>query len=213
MMNRNACLFASTLLAIATSAVARAEGFVDLRVGGSFTEDADTELTVLGVPVGSGDADIEDSVTGGGRAGYWFDSLPWVGLAADASYFAADSDPGTAEIDVIPVSPLLMLRAPVAQTEEFPHGRLQPFLGVGPGIFITEIDADSGYRDDELDVGVDLHAGAKVLVTPQVGLFLQYRFTSFEADYSDTIPAVGVPIETEIDLDTHHVAGGVAFHF
>jgi hypothetical protein len=201
------------LAALAAPIAAHAEFFAELRVGGTFTEDADTEITVLGTPVASAEADIDDSVTGGGRAGYWFDGLPWVGLAADASYFAVDADPGSAEIDVVPVSPLLMLRAPLSSTEEFPHGRLQPFLGVGPGIFITEIDADSGYRDSELDVGVDLHAGLKFLATREVGLFLEYRFTSFEADFSDTIPAVGVPIETEIDLDSHHVGGGIAFHF
>jgi opacity protein-like surface antigen len=212
-MNRSALLFASLLFAISVSATAaRAEGFVDLRVGGAFTDDGDVDISAFGTTFASGEADFDDSVTGGMRGGYWFESLPWLGLAADVSYFAPDS--GSADFDVIPVTPMLMLRVPVRPTEEFPGGRLQPFVGVGPGIFISSIDDDANqYSDDALDVGVDLHAGLKFMATHNIGLFLEYRFTSFEADFSDTVPAAGVPVDVDVDFDTHHVGGGVAFHF
>jgi hypothetical protein len=68
------------------------------------------------------------------------------GLAADVSYFAPDDDTGGPEYDVIPVSPLLMLRAPISTSEEFPNGRVQPFLGVGPGIFVAIADFRIGRR-------------------------------------------------------------------
>ena len=61
------------------------------------------------------------------------------------------------DLDVVPVSPLLMLRAPLASDEEYPYGRLQPFVGIGPGIFITIVD-EQGYSDKPADVGLDLHA-------------------------------------------------------
>ena len=53
--------------------------------------------------------EYEDSVNGGVRAGYWFESLPWLGIGLDVSYFGPNDDtPGGPEIDVIPVSPLPM---------------------------------------------------------------------------------------------------------
>ncbi|HZF04235.1 MAG TPA: hypothetical protein VE932_07890 [Patescibacteria group bacterium] len=36
--------------------------------------------------------DWDASVTSGGRFGFWFDSLEWMGLALDGSFFRPDSD-------------------------------------------------------------------------------------------------------------------------
>jgi opacity protein-like surface antigen len=207
-------LATSTMAALAALVLvgggAHAEAFFDLRTGASFTDEGDVEISTF---VGSVDfsSEFEDSVTVGGRAGYWFESLPWLGLAVDASYFAPDTEDAGFELDVIPVSPLLMLRAPLASDEEYPHGRFQPFVGIGPGIFITLVDADGGYSDEPADVGLDLHAGLRFLLSRSVGLFVQYRFTSYQVEASDDI--LGVSVDTDIDLDTHHVAGGVGFSF
>jgi hypothetical protein len=54
------------------------KGSSKCRVGGSFTDDNDVELSVPGASV-EFSTEYEDSVTGGGRAGYWFDSVPWLG--------------------------------------------------------------------------------------------------------------------------------------
>jgi hypothetical protein len=211
-MNR----FASAALSIAlfvlwlVPSVGRAEGFVDLRVGGSFTEDGDVELSVPGFSV-EAETDFEDSVTGGGRAGYWFDSFPWLGLAADVSYFAPDVDDGATEIDVIPIAPLLMMRAPLVSNEEFPNGQFQPFAGIGPGIFISLVDFAGSSDDESVDVGLDVHAGLKYLITPNVGIFLQYRYTWLEPEVE--AEAFPIDIDVEAELSTHHVAGGIGFHF
>ena len=156
--------------------------------------------------------DFEDSVTGGVRGGYWFDPLPWLGLAGDVTYFGPDDDiPGGPEIDVIPISPLLMLRAPLVTDEEFPNGRLQPFAGVGPGIFVSLVDFGGGDDDESVDVGLDVHAGLKFLVTPNVGIFVQYRYTWFEPELELDVGPFDVDVEPE--LSTHHAAAGIGFHF
>jgi len=49
------------------------------------------------------------------------------------------------------------------------------------------------------------------MVTPWLGLLAEYRFTSFEGEYSDRI--FGVRNRIHVQFDTHHVAGGVGFHF
>jgi opacity protein-like surface antigen len=194
-------------IALSSPSTARAEGFVDLRVGGAFTEDGDVELSAGNASI-SIPTEYEDSVTGGIRGGYWFDALPWLGLAADVSYFAPDDDtPGGPEYDVIPVSPLLMGRVPIATSEEYPYGRVQPFIGIGPGIFISLADFDTAGDDDTVDVGADLHAGVNVQVTRMVSVFAEYRFTYVEPEFE----VQGVDIEPE--LSTHHVGVGVGFHF
>ena len=195
------------LFALSAPISAIAEGFVDLRVGASFTEDNDVEIrtpgTSFAVPT-----EYEDSVTGGVRAGYWFDSLPWLGLAADVSYFAPDDDtPGGPEYDVIPLAPLLMARVPIATSEEYPWGRVQPYVGVGPGVFVSLADFDAAGDDESVDVGPDVHAGVNVQVTRMVSIFAEYRFTYLEPEFD----VQGVDIEPE--LSTHHFGIGAGFHF
>ena len=202
-------IFSLSLVAPWTSAV-RAEGFVDLRVGGAFTEDGDVELSAGGASI-EFERSYEDSPTGGVRGGYWFDSLPWFGLAGDVSYFAPDDDDGGPEIDVIPISPLLMLRAPLAPSDEFPNGRVQPFAGVGPGIFVSLVDFGAGDEDEGVNVGLDAHAGLRFLVTPNVAIFAQYRYTWFDSETE--IQGGPIDIDVETELSTHHVAGGIGFHF
>ncbi len=204
-----AFLAALVLVALPASNAARAEGFVDLRVGGSFTEDNDVEVD----PPGGGGSfefptEYEDSPNGGVRGGYWFDPVPWLGVAGDVSYFAPDDDTlGGPEIDVIPISPLLMLRAPLVTSEEFPNGRVQPFTGIGPGIFVSIADFDTAGDDETAEVGLDAHAGLNFQVTRQVSLFAQYRYTYVEPEFE----IQGADIEPE--LSTHHVGVGAGFHF
>src|SRR5438093_11784280 len=81
------------LVASAVGAVpASAEWFGDLYLGGAFTQNDD--LTAKGSFNGTPfeltarDLRFDSSVTGGGRFGYWFEALPWLGLGLDVSYFA-----------------------------------------------------------------------------------------------------------------------------
>ena len=207
-MNPTVSLLASIVFiaGCTASVAARAEGFIDLRVGGAFTDDNDVEVD-FGPGSLEGSTEYEDSVTGGVRAGYWFESLPWLGLAADVSYFAPDDDTGGPEYDVIPLSPLLMARVPIAKTEEFPYGRFQPFLGVGPGIFVSLLDLDGIGDDETVQVGVDLHAGLNFQITRVVSVFAEYRYTYVEPEFE----IQGVDITPE--LSTHHAGIGLGFHF
>lgn len=205
-MKQLSLVLASIAWIALSSHTARAEGFVDLRVGGAFTENGDVDISAGPLSVGF-ETEYEDSVTGGVRGGYWFEPLPWLGLAADVTYFGPDDDTaGGPELDVIPISPLLMARVPIAKSEEYPYGQVQPFLGIGPGIFISLVDFDPG-DDESVDVGVDLHAGVNVQLTRMVSVFAEYRYTYFEPEFE----IQGVDIEPE--LSTHHAAVGVGFHF
>ncbi len=81
----------------------------------------------------SAKADYDNTYVVGGRAGFWSPSTrPAAGLALDVSYFELDAE-GT-ETKVLPVSALVMLR--------YPGDRLQPYIGIGAGVFFTDTEVD-----------------------------------------------------------------------
>jgi hypothetical protein len=189
---------------------ASAEWFVDVYGGVSMTSDAD-------VTVRNG-ATVDDKVKfdtegmGGARLGYWLESLRWLGVAADVSYFAPAGQGTTVEtrLEVVPLSPLVMFRLPLFDSPEFPKGRLQPYLGVGPGFFLTSVKVDvpglgEQSSDWQFEVGVDTRAGITFMITPAFGTFVEGRYTVFSTNPGGRT--------TEFDIETVHVAGGFTFRW
>jgi opacity protein-like surface antigen len=142
----SAILVALLVLSILTISPmpASAEWFLDVYGGESTTRDASVtaEITSYGVFIATTTkshtekVDLDSSFTMGGRLGYWSEKLPWLGVSLDLSYFKAEGE--KAEFDVVPLSLLLMLRWPLFKSENFPKGRLQPYVVVGPGYFFTD---------------------------------------------------------------------------
>jgi hypothetical protein len=210
---------------------ARAEGFVDLYIGGAFT--ADARVTAEADPPGSFseleesfDVEFANSVSGGGRAGYWLDSVPWLGFGLDGSYFRAaeksrPKEPSILKLRVIPVSGLVMLRYPMLKSSEFPRGQVYVYGAGGPAAFVTmataelkDLDLPEDFDDSYVDIGFDTRVGVKLFHAVQSwGVFAEYRFTySRQSEFDGDIK--GVPFELEVDqLMTHHFALGLGFHF
>lgn len=214
-MGRKLLLVVVGALACLTSAgYAAAEPFVDFYLGVANTSDPDFTARVGGVSV-SGEAKIVDaSAVIGGRAGYWLEALPWLGFAVDVSYFRLDEENGTGAFGswAVPVSALLMLRWPLLKSAESPKGQLQPYVGIGPGVFFSDFDLElAGFADDSIDIGLDVRAGLAWQFHKNVALFGEYRFTYFKPEYEGTF--LGVPTTTEFEYSTHHLAVGVSFRF
>jgi hypothetical protein len=137
----------SVLVVLATivslPAPVRAETFLEIYGGGAFPADTDTTVSGPGFSI-VGESPYKDSFVVGGRAGHYFEGVPWLGLALDVSYFKADIDvPDGAKNDVVPISMLLMMRAPLLRTPSFPYGRLQPYLGIGPSLVYSRSESGS----------------------------------------------------------------------
>lgn len=131
----------------------RAEFVVDLYGGLAMTEDSTLKLRASDVPFsGTGgsltsetfkeDGKFKDSFTVGGRVTYWTQRFPWLGVAFDGSYFKADAKNANIEIPVYGFSLLMMMRYPLLPNEQFPRGRLQPYLGVGPEFAFGKVKAE-----------------------------------------------------------------------
>jgi opacity protein-like surface antigen len=158
----------------------------------------------------TGEADVAADFTVGGRFGHWFKRLPWLGIALDGSFFQPEVE-SLLTIDTVhdldltigSLSGLLMVR-PFATTP------LQPYVGVGPGVFFTHLDVES-FSETDTAVGLDVRAGLKWHCLPPFSLFAEYRYTRVEAEFRDTFR--NIPTTVEATLEHHHVLVGMAFRF
>jgi hypothetical protein len=185
--------------------IASAESFADLYLGAAITEIFDTSFTL------------------GGRVGHYFERLPWLGLAFDASFWQPDAELtvnglgtlGEIDLTVVPLSALVFVRVPgLLPTAEVPRGRVQPYLALGPSLVIS--DADITFppgvaSDTSLDLGLDLRVGLGWRFTRTVGIFAEYRFSYVNSEFEDTVQ--GVQVSVDADLPTHHALVGVSLRF
>ena len=201
---------------IARAAPIRERWFVDLYCGGVMPEDGDVDAKAepFGVTItdSANNVDYDNSHTFGGRAGGWAREFSWIGMALDFSYFKLEAD--GIDTKVFPLSLLLMLR--------YPGHRLQPYMGVGPGLFLsdTKIDIqlsgqDKTFSDTRVDVGLDTRAGLAWRLFKSFAVFAEYRFTYFEGNYDDKVNSGGTKTEVKVDTNNyvHHFLVGVSYKF
>jgi opacity protein-like surface antigen len=239
-MNRNLrnCVrvvgFAALLLG--TPLGVSAEMYADLYTGAVFMNNTDLTVTsTLGTTETIQNLKVNDSWTAGGRAGYWLESLDWLGFGLDLFFFHAKMPSQTATSTINGSSPtqtsvdwslpvfgigfdVLRLRAPLLRSEQFPHGRLQPYLTAGPAIFITWAGQvrvqPQGQSDSHAAVGAKAEGGVTFLLTEKVGLFTEYRFTHFTSKLSYQNNTSGPATDTfKTTFDSHHIIAGLSFSF
>jgi opacity protein-like surface antigen len=209
-----------------------AEWYADIYGGGAFTARHNTETALPGFTVTAHDVRFDTSGTFGGRAGIWFDRIPWLGVGVDVFHFqptigggqtleiTAPGLNGTTTVQTINVSVLglgfdvLRLRLPLLQGEDYPHGRLQPYLTAGPALFwtrlkdTTNLGPPANQSNTDMSVGVKAGAGMSYQVTQLIGLFGEYRFTHFEAQHE-----FAGPVQLSETFNTHHLIAGLSFRF
>jgi len=212
LLKKSASAFVGVLCALVlVVAPASAEWFGDLWAGGSRTQSEDLKVRILDVTVADA-VNYSTTYAFGLRAGYWFDSARWLGLAVDLSYIRPDPD-----LTVFPLSTLLMLRVPLLTSDEFPSGRVQPYLGGGPGLFMShfagDLGSDLGGRtsDTSIDVGLDVRGGITFLFTREFGFFAEYRMTRVSPEWNLRVLDTNATVKT--DLISHYLIAGISFRF
>lgn len=224
-------------LVVLGSRPAAAEWFADVFAGVGLTKDHDLKLNDQGIGPGTyDDVSFDKALAFGGRFGRYFDSLPFLGFGVDYFRFSPYIGPqsvnlhgcffpggcgagkggiGTFDVTVNAVSTNLMLRLPLLKSADAPWGRLQPYLAVGPPLFITNVTPRNtrNFRnhddDTDLSIGYKLAGGVAFQVYKNLALFGEYRFThvSPEVELHDA----NVRRTTlRTDLDTHSALVGLS---
>jgi opacity protein-like surface antigen len=216
---------------------ASAEWFADLFGGLSFTRSHDLKLDDRGIGRGTfEDVEFDRSLSWGGRAGRYLDAVPFLGLGVDFFRFYPYIGPqsvqlrgcffpggcgtgrggtGSFDVETTALSVDLMLRLPLFRTDDAPGGRVQPYVAVGPPLFITTItprhtrDFRNHDSDTDLSFGYKLAGGLAVSVYKNLAVFGEYRFThvSPEVELRDanlSRTTLGT------DLDTHSALFGLS---
>jgi opacity protein-like surface antigen len=202
-------LVLSSILAVLTLASpAAAEWFADGYIGAALTAKDDITFKTFNVER-TQDANFRSSAVWGLRLGRWFETLPWLGLAVDVSYFRATKD-----LQVFPLSALAMVRYGFLRDEEFKEGRLQPYAGLGPGLFISNVDGTLGFQkasDTSVDIGLDTRAGLAYRFEGNWAAFIEYRFTHVSPTYD--VQPFGGTVPADTTLNTSHFLLGLSYRF
>jgi opacity protein-like surface antigen len=190
--------------------------------------------------------EVDNSAIVGGKIGYWFDFFPLVGTELDIYAFSPDitvppqtvrgsntsvilNSPFNFDVSVTAVSFNLMGRYPLLKSPEFPRGRIQPYIGIGPGLFITtinDLEPNSTFNLGSKTLtygGLQVIGGLKFFLLKKLSLFVEYKFSHFTADLSGVpglsgaSPSVSTRTPFSLsgtqNIDASHLYGGVAYHF
>ena len=164
--------------------------------------------------------DFAPSNVFGARWGFWLEENPLHGFAIDISYQTIKGE--NVKIHLLPISGMFFLRYPWHTTEKYPHGRIQPYGGIGLSFLTANITVD--FTPDVSDVvsdigagmGVDLRAGLKWMLTEKIGVFTEWRYLQGNLrikDEADILPPLTWSDTTEeasTSVDSQQLLFGIS---
>ncbi len=171
----------------------------------------------------------QPGVIGGLKFGRYFDSLPWFGIEGETSLSRNNIRGNQGRISPPPpggpnnlfagsdwfidwtMQLSLMVRHGFLKDKEVNFGRLQPYLGIGPGWEVVYFTHDSAKN-----FAIEAQAGVRYMVTEKIGLYCEYKFSyQFAVEYQDLPAGKQVPATASwsFDLPHHRFVLGVSYHF
>jgi opacity protein-like surface antigen len=176
--------------------------------------------------------EYESSPVFGGRAGYFFDELGFLGIALDASYFRQDIDTqvvtstargrlslANTDLSLTAIGLDVIVRVPLYRSPERPLGLLQPYVTVGPTLFFVNADDTSNFgppndqSPHRTSGGFKVGTGLAWQFHRALAVFAEYRFlyTTTELQFRSSTPGVNTPVN--VDTYTNQVVGGISVRF
>jgi opacity protein-like surface antigen len=191
-----------------------------------------TNIEGTGPLSGLRNTDLDQSLSSifGAKVGYFFESLPWLGIEGSFNYShpsvkqqSVNSNfiiPGGTPIPLgtrtIPGSNMTVMSGIANVIVRYPGKRVQPYVGGGAGIAYGRIQDLSTFnintgapiRETVSDTGVMWNglAGVRFFLTRHVALYTEYKYmkTSFQFEKD---------VQIKADYSSHNFLAGIAFHF
>lgn len=222
---------AAELLSSGFPVDSQAEWYVAGQVGYAMIRDPRNtpvtgEQAVTSIPNGtiSSRLDFDNSLMFGAKVGYYFETLPWLGVETEVftsspnlkQQVVTDRAPGVgtfqynqpgAHIQATTVAANLVAR--------YQMGAFEPYVGVGPGIFFIRSSHPSygtgmsGYVDADVRPGLNTQLGLRYRLTEHVALFGEWKVNYTRFHLEPRGPYGGVNANYLVNI----FAFGVGYHF
>jgi opacity protein-like surface antigen len=194
----------------------QAEVYVAGQVGVNIPHSlSNVEWSAAGVTLGGNDLSLENSVMYGGKLGYYFDSLKWLGVETEVFNATPNVKQQNLTIGGINfgTAPELDFRvltwAPVNIVVRHQMGAFEPYAGVGLGLFFSRL-SDGTDSSSSTDVGLNTQLGLRYRVTSNLALFGEWKFNHANINHNDI---AGTGLGVSADYNAHNLVFGVGYHF
>lgn len=172
-----------------------------------------------GVQSATRNVSFEDDSYPGIRATFWSEENPYLGGAVELSFYVL-SDKQSIDIDITSFSLQGLLREGFITSSEFPHGRLQPYIGAG--FFFIFADANVNFTPDisstfgvsGKDYAVGILYGVRFQFTENLSMFIELRDISFNANFDEDDESFNLsPDMVRMKLDSKLNLVGLSWKF
>lgn len=169
----------------------------------------------------------QPGVIGGIKFGRYFDTLPWLGVEIETNFSRhairrqqvslSPPLPGGPASLTYPFDRFyiwdmqlnLLARYGFFKDKEVTFGRLQPYIGIGPGFEVLY-----GETDSAKNFAIEALAGLKYMVTEKIGVFCEYKFSyQFDVEYEQVRINGSPEVRMSFNVPHHRFVLGVSYHF
>lgn len=195
-MTQRLSMFALLSLVLSSSTAAQAEMYVAGQVGATIP-DRFSNIKGVGSEAGAtfSDLSLHESVMYGAKLGYYFDSVKWLGLETEVfnttphvkQQTGTVSFGGASATDTFTgLNVRVLTWAPINLVVRYQAGQLEPYAGVGMGVFFARIkDGETGGSSSSTTVGLNTQVGLRYLVTQNVSLFGEWKYNRASFDFAE----------------------------
>lgn len=168
-----------------------------------------------GVPGPFADFDLQNSITYGGKIGY-FPGHSWYGIEGEVLHTTPhikglDDDPTTLSFDPDPGIHMRVTTVGANFIARYPGRTFQPYVGAGVGAAIAHIGETSTVQSDtDVAVAWNILAGLRAFITPQIAIFGEYKYTGATFTFDQAFGDLG---GFRGNYRAQHILGGLSYHF
>jgi opacity protein-like surface antigen len=197
-------------------------------IGGGLTN---VEINAFSPPVSIPDRPLKSSPLYGVKFGYYFPQIRWFGLETElynttphmkqqqttVTIPAGTTIPGLGTTQTGGTIPAnfggnhfrVLTWAPVNFMFRYHKTRLQPYIGVGPGVFFARVNVtQQGFENSQSNtrLGLNAKAGVEYFITRRLTAFGEWKYNYAQFNFDQ---ALGI----KADYNMHLVAIGLSYHF